>query len=121
MELKDLEAYKLSKELSGVCWNMYETFDWQIKKIIGDQFITAIDSVAANIAEGFGRFHYLDRNKFNYNARGSLIEGLHWLDTLHERGKITSIAYADALQKIKVLSVKLNNYITATKDRNKNK
>ncbi|HRZ29314.1 MAG TPA: four helix bundle protein [Candidatus Paceibacterota bacterium] len=45
--------------------------------IIGTQFITAIDSIGANIAEGCGRFHYLDKNKFMYNARGSLMESIY--------------------------------------------
>jgi four helix bundle protein len=44
--------------------------------IIGSQFITAINSIGANIAEGYGRFHYLDKNKFMYNARGSLMENI---------------------------------------------
>ena len=39
--------------------------------------MTSIGSIGSNLAEGYGRFHYLDRNKFNYNARGSLIEALH--------------------------------------------
>ncbi len=31
---------------------------------MGDQFIKSIDSVGANIADGYGRFHYLDRINF---------------------------------------------------------
>ncbi len=31
-------------------------------------------SVPANIAEGYGRYHYLDKAKFYLNARGSLLE-----------------------------------------------
>ena len=107
--------YKIAKEISSDSWNVYKEFDWQTKKIIGDQFITAVDSVGANIAEGFGRFHYLDRNKFNYNARGSLIESLHWLNLLYERNKISVDVYNNLNQNLKKLSIKLNNYITSTK------
>lgn len=57
---------------------VYKKMDWQLKKIIGDQFIRAIDSIRANIAEGYGRFHYLDRIKFYYNTCGSLFEAKHW-------------------------------------------
>jgi len=116
MELNDLEIYRLAKEISQEVWEVYSKLDWQTKKIMGDQFIESIDSIGANIAEGFGRFHYLDRNKFNYNARGSLIEAFHWLDLLFGRRKIDKDSHANLNQKLKRLSVKLNNYITSTKN-----
>jgi len=116
MDLDDLEIYRLAREISREAWQVYNNLDWQTKKIMGDQFIESVDSVGANIAEGFGRFHYLDRNKFNYNARGSLIESLHWLNVLHERGKTNQDLHNNLNQKLKKLSVKLNNYITSTKN-----
>ena len=115
MDLNDLEVYRLAREISRDSWAIYDKFNWQIKKIMGDQFITSIDSVGSNIAEGFGRFHYLDRNKFNYNARGSLVEVLHWAGLLYERKKIDKESYNNLNQKIKKLSVKLNNYIASTR------
>lgn len=119
MELNDLEVYKLAREISREVWEIYNSLNWQTKKIMGDQFIKSIDSIGSNIAEGFGRFHYLDRNKFNYNARGSLIEALHWLNIFHEREKIDKDSHAALNQKLKRLSVKLNNYITSTKNQKK--
>jgi len=89
IELNNLFVYKLSLELCNLGWQVYGGLDWQQKKIIGDQFIRAVDSVAANIAEGYGRFHYLDKNKFYYNARGSLLETKHWNHLLHTRKIIT--------------------------------
>ena len=119
MELKDLEVFKISAEISDEAWKIYERMDWQDRKIIGDQFITAIDSISANIAEGFGRFHFLDKNKFNYNARGSLFESLHWLELLFKRNKISKETFNLLDKKLKVLSIKLNNYITVTKKQTK--
>ena len=114
MDIHDLEIYRLAREISEESWKIYKGLDWQLKKVIGDQYISAVDSVGANIAEGFGRFHYSDKNKFNYNARGSLFEALHWLELLMERD-IVSIESGDKLKdKFKKLGVKLNNYITAT-------
>jgi four helix bundle protein len=68
MKLSDLEIYRISKEISNKGWGIYNKLEWQEKRIIGEQFIRAIDSIGANIAEGFGRYHYLDKNRFNYNA-----------------------------------------------------
>jgi four helix bundle protein len=85
LTLESLKAYQLSRQLSQIGWKVYDTFTWQLKKIIGDQFIEATDSTGANIAEGYGRFHYLDRIKFLYNARGSLLESKHWFELFIER------------------------------------
>lgn len=115
IKLQDLEAYKLARELSKTGWEIYEPLDWRTKKTIGDQFITATDSVGANIAEGYGRFHYLDRIKFYYNARGSLIESAdHWVELLRERNYITQNIY-DAFKRIAdKTSYALQHLINAT-------
>jgi len=105
----------LAREISRDGWRIYEKFDWHNKKIIGDQFISAVDSIGANIAEGFGRFHYLDRNKFNYNSRGSLLESLHWIELLFERNLVNKEIHDDFVKKLRKLMVKLNNYINSTK------
>ena len=48
---------------------------------LGDQLIRAARSTTANIAEGYGRFHYLDNAKFCSNSRGSCWEVLDHLIT----------------------------------------
>ena len=116
MKLEDLEIYILAREISNNSWEVYKNFDWQIKKVCGDQFIEAIDSVGANIAEGWGRYHFLDRNKFNYNARGSLLESLHWLSLLAYRNLISAEQNSSLKQQLETLHLKLNNYINSTKD-----
>lgn len=110
--LEDLEIYKLSRELSKACWNIYKELDWHAKKIVGDQFIESSDSVGANITEGYGRFHYLDRIKFFYNSRGSLLESRHWFELLEERGliKIGELK-KEYLSIYKELRPKLNGFI----------
>src|SRR5438477_1813316 len=65
---------------------------------LGDQLLRAARSTTANIAEGYGRFHYLDNAKFCSNSRGSCWEVLDHLITasdeallpppLIERGKV---------------------------------
>ena len=112
--LEKLEVYQLSKELSSIGWNIYESFNWQIRKIIGDQFITSTDSSGANIVEGYGRFHYLDRVKFLYNARGSLLESKYWLDLLVERKILKDKKLIEDYIKIYIkLKPKLNNFINS--------
>ncbi len=115
MELKDLEIYQISRKISAMAWKIYERMYWQTKKTMGDQWISSLDSVGANIAEGFGRYHYLDKNKFNYNARGSLLEVIHWTELLEERNKITADEFKLFTSEFEKLHPKLNKYIKSTK------
>jgi len=121
INLESLEIYRLGRELSRAAWQIYQPMDWHTRKIIGDQFITAIDSYSANVAEGHGRFHYLDRAKFLFNARGSLFEGLHWLNTIAERGMIKAGNDHECRILIQTIAPKLNGFISSQFERNSSK
>ena len=113
--VKDLEIYKLSRELSKLAWEFYNSLDWETKKVSGDQFIESSDSVGANIVEGYSRYHYLDKIKFYYNSRASLSESKdHWLELLFERNIITETNYKKFKEIGERLAVKLNNFIKST-------
>ncbi|GIW66882.1 MAG: hypothetical protein KatS3mg095_0780 [Candidatus Parcubacteria bacterium] len=116
LKVEELEVYKLARELSRIAWDIYKEMNWQNKKVIGEQFITAIDSIGANITEGYGRFHYLDRVKFFYNARASLCESIfYWLELLKERELINDKDYKQIQKISKNLMIKLNNLIKTTR------
>jgi four helix bundle protein len=72
ISLENLEVYKLARELSRLGWSMYQPLDWETRKIMGHQFIESTDSFSSNVAEGYYRYHYLDKIKFYYNGRASL-------------------------------------------------
>jgi four helix bundle protein len=73
-------------------------------------------SIPANIAEGFGRYHYMDKAKFYLNARGSLYElKSHLLVAQDLEYLRQSQAISDILIMIDNLSVKLNNLIATTR------
>ncbi len=115
IKLEDLEVYKLARGLSKIGWGIYDSLDWNIKKINGGQFIESTDSVGANIAEGYGRFHYLDKIKFYYNSRASLSEcNNHWIELLKERNKVKEEDYKEFKEITQKLLVKLNRLISAT-------
>jgi len=121
--LKDLEVYQLSRQLSSTSWRIYCRMNFEDKKLMGDQFLRAVDSVGANIAEGYGRYHYLDKVRFYYNSRASHFEAFeHWLELLFEREKITKDEFNSIKETAFKLQIKLNNFITVTakKGRNKN-
>lgn len=114
VKIEDLFVYKIAMELCEMGWTIYEPMYWQDKKIIGDQFIRAVDSCAANIAEGYGRYHTLDRIKFYYNARASLLESKHWINLLHNRNKVNHERCTQFLKQLEQVGYELNKFIKTT-------
>ncbi len=121
IKLNNLEVYKLARELSELGWKIYQELNWKDKKIMGDQFIESTDSIGANLAEGYGRYHYLDQIKFYYNGRGSFNECYcHWLSLLWEREKVSEENYKNFKEIAEKFSIKLNNFITSVYKNKKN-
>ena len=110
-KLGEVVPYKIAVNIGRQSWKIYEIMDRDIKRMVGEQFIRSVDSMAANIAEGYGRFHFMDRIKFYYNARGSLFEVKHWLLVLKERQVISNECFNKILEDINVLHKELNIYI----------
>ncbi|WP_457603242.1 four helix bundle protein [Nitratifractor sp.] len=115
-KLGDLQVYQISLQLSDRAWRVYRQIPRQFQFDIGSQFIRAVDSIGANIAEGYGRYHYRDSMKFYYNARGSLWESKHWLLLLYKRGFLEEGEFSEFLISIELLGKKLNNFIGRLKD-----
>ncbi len=117
--IKDLKIYQLARQLSNIAWDIYSKMGFEDKKIMGDQFIRSSDSIGANIAEGYSRFHFLDKVRFYYNSRASQSEATdHWLELLLERNKISQENFDTYKSISKDLQIKLNNFIKQTKDEN---
>ena len=53
-------------------------WDYSSQKTVGIQFVTAVDSISANIAEGFGRYGKKDKIRFYRIGKGSIFESLDW-------------------------------------------
>jgi four helix bundle protein len=111
MELRDLEVYKLSEDLSDMIWNIVLEWDYFAKDTIGKQLVKASDSIAANIAEGYGRYHFKENKNFCYFSRGSLEETKTWLRKSIRRGLIDKSKHQELFNIIKKLPILLNSYI----------
>lgn len=118
--LKELEIYILSRQLSAKAWIVYQRLDYHLRKNWGDQMISSTDSVGANIAEGYARFHFLDRIRFYYIARASLSESVeHWIDLGLERKIVLEEEYQEIYSISKNLQIKLNRQIKIAYDAKK--
>lgn len=113
MELEELRVYQKSMELGEKVWNIVQQWDWFAKDTIGKQIVRSVDSVAANLGEGFGRYHYRETIHFSYYSRGSLYETQTWLTKANNRKLISETDFDMFMKEIKDIGIKLNNYITS--------
>lgn len=109
--LEDLEIYDLSEVLSDKIWNIVIKWESFAKDTIGKQLCRAADSISANIAEGYGRFHYKENKNFCYYSRGSILEVKSFLRKSKNRNLIPEDTYSDLYIDLQTIHLKLNAYI----------
>ena len=78
---------------------------------LADQSKRSSKSVPANIAEGSGRYYYMDNVRFCYNARGSLDETLSHLIAARDLEYCPVSLYQDLRSQIEEIRRCLNGYI----------
>jgi four helix bundle protein len=111
MKLEELMVHKLSMIMAEDVWQIVIKWDYFSKETIGKQLIRAVDSVAANLSEDFGRFHFKENINFSYYSRGSLFETKTWLTKANNRQLLTDESYSQFVANIDDIGIKLNNYI----------
>lgn len=70
----DLDAWAKNHELALAVYEATKGFPEEEKFGLTNQLRRAASSITANVAEDYGRYHYKDKNKFYYQARGSSAE-----------------------------------------------
>jgi len=115
MRLEDFKVYNLAMELGEEVYSI--VIRWSIfdKDTCGKQFVRAVDSIAANLSEGVGRYHYKERKNFSYYSRGSLFETKTWLTKAHRRKLVDEDRFDEMSNNIEIIGIKLNNYIKTLK------
>ncbi len=73
---EDLECYQLALQVLKEAYRLAGQLPPEERYNLADQMRRAATSAVLNIAEGYGRYHYLDGLRFYYIARGSLDETL---------------------------------------------
>ncbi len=87
------------------------------KYVLGDQLRRSSKSVPANIAEGAGRYYYMDNVRFCYNARGSLDETLNHLIDARDLGYCPTELYSEVRSQVEEVRRLLNGYIAWLKEK----
>ena len=114
--LNDIEAYKAAFNLSNYVWNIVSGWSNFERDTIGKQYARAIDSISANLAEGFGRYAKKDKINFYRYARASVYECLDWNQKSKARKLISPDQYNHIFQELQRLPKFINGLIKLTND-----
>ena len=117
MHFYDLDIWKESNFLCVEIYKITEDFPKRENYAIVDQIRRASSSVGANIAEGFGRFHYKDKIKFYYNARGSVCEVQNFLFLSQDLGYVNKEDARKVFIKYENLNKRINMFILSVQKR----
>ncbi len=79
---EDLEVWQAARALRREFAGLAKRLSSDERYRLVDQILRASRSVTANIAEGYGRFHYQENIQFCRQARGSLFELVDHLTVL---------------------------------------
>src|ERR1700746_2309449 len=119
--MKKLPLIKTFEELD--CWKHCRTLRLfvarqvlpalpkQERSRLGDQLLRAARSTTANIAEGYGRYHYLDNAKFCTNARGSCWEVLDHLITSEDENLLSGQLVEQGRELVSTAVMVINGYM----------
>lgn len=117
-DFRNLDVYNIARELRKEIFELIKVFPSEERYQLSNQLLRAYRSITANIAEGYGRFHYKDNIRFCRLARGSLYETLEHLITAFDCNYIDEETFLKFEEKVTIIMKKLNGYISYLKNKN---
>jgi four helix bundle protein len=115
LKFEELRVLQASEAIADGIWKEIIQWDPFVRDVVGKQLAKAVDSIGANIAEAFGRYHYGEKVQFLYYARGSLFETKYWLNRVLERELMPSNQVKDYASQLSDLARQLNAFISNLK------
>jgi len=109
--IDDLKFYQLALKLLQAAYKMAAELPDYEKYNLAAQIRRAALSAVLSMAEGYGRYHYLDKLRFFYNARGSLSEVRSAFVSAHVIGYINAEQLKWACDTEADAQKSLNGYI----------
>src|SRR5437016_12259010 len=114
---EDLDAYKSAREFRKKMYGVARRLPDFEKFVLADQIRRAALSLTNNIAEGHGRFHFLDQIKFMLQARGSLEELMDDLNVCEDERYLATGAIEELKQDAWRVHKLINGYIRFLRSR----
>ena len=114
---EDLEVYKKARDFRKRMYAVARGLPDLEKYELGRQIRRASVSLTNNIAEGHGRYHYLDEIKFELQARGSLAELADDLNVCEDEHYLSATDVADLKKQAREVQRLINGYIRFLRSR----
>ncbi len=111
IKLDDLEVYKVAVEIGDIVWNVVEKWNYFERDTLGKQIVRSADSIALNISEGYGRFHFAENRNFCYYSRGSAYETSTAIHKAYTRKLLSDDEYNALKEKLNLYLKLVNAYI----------
>jgi len=114
---EDLDVYKKAREFRKRMYAAARKLPDFEKYELGRQIRRAAVSLTINIAEGHGRYHYLDEIKFQLQSRGSLAELLDDLNVCQDEDYLPTTEIVELKERAKEVQRRINGYIRFLRER----
>jgi four helix bundle protein len=114
---RELEVWKEARKFRISISTLTKKFPDYEKYKLTDQLLRASRSITANIAEGYGRFHYQENIQSCRQARGSLMECLDHLICSLDENYISKEKLSEFEEHFNKILKLLNGYILYLKNR----
>ena len=112
----DLEVWKEAHKLTLVIYQITNNFPKSELYGLTSQLRRAAVSIESCIAEGFSRYHYKDRLRFYYDARGSISEVQSQLITAKDLKFIKEKQFDDIFNQTEKTGIILGGLIRSTEN-----
>jgi four helix bundle protein len=116
---ENLRVLQSADEIADGIWEVVIRWTPFARDVVGTQLARAADSIGANIAESFGRFHFGEKLQFLYYARGSLFETKYWLNRALKRQLMNVEQGQTYATRLTSLARQLNAFANGLKDQRK--
>ena len=115
--VEDFDVYKKAREFRKRMYAAARKLPDFEKYELGRQIRRAAVSLTNNIAEGHGRYHYLDEIKFQLQSRGSLAELLDDLNVCQDEDYLPTAEIVELKERAKEVQRLINGYIRFLRER----
>lgn len=110
-KLEDLVVYQVAMEIAEDVYDMVGPWSFFDKDTLGKEIVRSSDSIALNIAEGFGRYHFKENKNFCFYSRGSQFETSSALLKAKQRKLVDEETFIQLTQKLQRFDKLINGYI----------